>query len=240
MASTYPGETRAWGWGVREPLRLGALAPDKRPSWLKPQSYWKKIVADNLAFTQQYMRSPARFDKIFRQFPRADFFQCWENAFLMSSVGWAAWSGFYPEWTAMTYWFAGSLLPLVSGTSGWDRRWPAPYNVVILGARDIGSAPPPALAITNTSWDASTPDDWSEVWTLFPKWLATPNCRNYSNAPRNLDPTQWTDPDKIDENGTDSRYGSVKVPRQGRHIVCRSAARWRLHPWRGSRSKSGA
>lgn len=207
---TYPGETRAWGWGVREPLRLAAFAPEKPPSWLKPRKYWQRIVADNLAFTRQYVESPASIHQIFHQFTRADFFQPWENGYVMSSLGWAVWSGFFPEWAEFTNWFAGSLLPLSDGSSGWDRRWPAPYNVQLLGARTGQINIPAMLAVTDNSWDASTPGSWSEAWTLFPVTLATQGSNDYSPAPQPLDPRLWQDPTRVYENGIDSPYGAVK------------------------------
>jgi len=206
----YPGETRAWAWGIREPLRLGAFAPESPPSWLKPRAYWKKIVADNLFFTRQYMQSSAKIHRVFRQFTRSDDCAPWMSAYIMSSLGWAVWSGFHPEWSEFTRWFAGGLLPFVNGNSGWDRRWPAPYYVGFLNMRDLGTGkdPPPSLAILDGSWDPQTPDSWTEAWKLFPKWLSSP--AGGSTQPQPLDPSRWTDSNKVYENESDSPYGVVK------------------------------
>jgi hypothetical protein len=207
----YPGETRAWGWGMREIFRLGAFAPEISPSWLKPRAYWRKIAADNLTYTRQYMESPAKVQRIFRAFTRSDDVAPWNSAFVMSSLGWAVWSGFYPEWSEFTRWFAGGLLPFVNGNSGWDRRWPAPYYVAFLNMRDLGlgKEPPGSLAIIDASWDARTPDSWGEAWKLFPKWLAAPST-GFSASPQVLDPSRWSDPNKVYENGVDSPYSIVK------------------------------
>ncbi len=204
----YPGESRAWGWGMREVFRLGAFAPEGPPSWLKPRSYWKKIVADNLSFTRQYVDSPAKIQRVFRLFTRSDDYEPWMGGFIMSSLGWAVWSGFYLEWSEFTRWFAGGLLPFVSGNSGWDRRWPAPYSVNFLSMR-TGEAPPPTLAVLDESWDARTPDSWAEAWKLFPKSLAAPST-GLPATPQALDPSRWTDPDRVYENGIDSPYSVVK------------------------------
>jgi hypothetical protein len=204
----YPGETRAWAWGIREPFRLGAFAPETPPSWLRPRAYWKKIVADNLSYTNQFMASPAKIHRIFRQFTRSDNCAPWQSAFVMSSLGWAVWSGFYPEWSEFTRWFADGLLPFVDGHSGWDRRWPAPYYVGFLNMRDIGTGKdlPASLAIPDESLDARTPDSWAEAWKLFPKWVS-----NTSPAqPKPLDPSHWSDPDRVYENGIDSPYGVIQ------------------------------
>jgi hypothetical protein len=204
----YPGETRAWGWGMREVFRLGAFAPDNPPSWLKPRSYWKKIVADNLSYTRQFTGSPARIHQVFRLFTRSSECEPYMSAFVMSSLGWAVWSGFYPEWSEFTRWFAGGLLPFVNGSSGWDRRWPAPYWVNFLSMRDLGAgeAPRLSLAILDKAWDAWTPDSWSEAWKLYPKWVSDPTI---SKGKQPLDPSRWLDREKVYENGTDSPYGVV-------------------------------
>lgn len=207
----YPGETRAWAWGMREIFRLGAFAPETPPSWLKPRAYWRKIAADNLSYTRQYMESPAKVHRIFRVFTRSDDVAPWMSAYVMSSLGWAVWSGFYPEWSEFTRWFAGGLLPFVNGNSGWDRRWPAPYYVGFLNMRDLGTGKEPAasLAILDGSWDARTPDSWGEAWKLFPKWLSSPTA-GFAARPQPLEPDRWTDPNKVYENGADSPYSVVK------------------------------
>jgi hypothetical protein len=206
-----PGETRAWGWGVREPMRLATFAPSDPPSWLKPRAYWRRIVEDNLKFTRQYIDSPAKIHRVFRQFTRSDSCVPFMSAYVMSSLGWAVWSGFYPEWSEFTRWFAGGLLAFVDGTSGWDRRWPAPFWLNLLTMREMGKGKdtPATLAIRDESWDSQTPDSWSEAWKLFPQWLTTP-AAGASSSPRALDPDRWADPDKVYENGADSPYGVVK------------------------------
>jgi hypothetical protein len=207
----YPGETRAWAWGIREPMRLAAFAPSDPPSWLKPRTCWQSIVQDNLKFTRQYMSSPAKIHRVFRQFTRSDTCTPFMSAYVMSSLGWAVWSGFYPEWSEFTRWFGEGLLAFVDGASGWDRRWPAPYWLNLLTMREMESGRdlPAMLAILDESWDSTTPDSWGEAWRLFPKWLETRAAGSFS-TPRALDPRRWTDPDKVYENADDSPYGIVK------------------------------
>lgn len=207
----YPGETRAWAWGIREPFRLGAFAPESPPAWLKPRSYWRKVVADNLSFTRQYTESHAKVHRVFRVFTRSDDVAPWMSAYVMSSLGWAVWSGFYPEeWSVFTRWFAGGLLPFANGTSGWDRRWPAPYYVSFLNLREQGAGKelPASLAILDEAWDSRTPDSWGEAWKLFPKWTSS-SAGGFASSPEPLDPDRWSDPDRIYENGIDSPYGVV-------------------------------
>jgi hypothetical protein len=204
----YPGETRAWGWSMREIFRLGAFAPEAPPSWLKPRSYWRKIADDNLSFTRQYMDSPAKVHRVFRVFTRSDQIAPWMSAYVMSSLGWAVWSGFYPEWSEFTRWFAGGLLPFANGSSGWDRRWPAPYYVNFLNMRELGTGKDAqsSLVIRDGSWDSRTPDSWGEAWKLFPKWLSA---SGFASSPQPLDPSRWSDRDRIYENGIDSPYRVV-------------------------------
>ena len=209
----YPGETRAWGWGIRDVFRLGAFAPENPPSWLKPRSYWRKVVSDNLSFTRPFTESPAKIHRVFRLFTRSDECEQWMRGFVMSSLGWAVWSGFYPEWSEFTRWFAGGLLPFVNGRSGWDRRWPAPYCVKFLTMRDRASAPS-MLAVLDQSWDSHTPDSWAEAWKLFPKWVSAPTT-GLRKTSQPLDPGRWTDPDKVYENATDSPYGIVESAPSG-------------------------
>jgi hypothetical protein len=221
-----PGETRGWGWGMREIMRLAAFAPEQSPAWLKPRAYWKKIVADNLTFTRQYMASPAKIHRVFRMFTRSDQCEPYFSGFVMSTLGWAMWSGLYPEWTEFTNWFAGGLLPFVDGKSGWDRRWPAPYWVNFLTMRDLrtSEAAPATLAVFDEGWDPRTPDSWGEAWRLFPKWVSSPKA-TYSAASQPLDPSRWIDPNKVYENGTDSPYGLVKSAPSGPYyaLVMRAA-----------------
>jgi hypothetical protein len=216
----FPGETRGWGWGMREIMRLAAFAPEQPPSWLKPREYWKRIIADNLTFTKQYMASPAKIHRVFRMFTRSDLCEPFFLGFVMSTLGWAIWSGFYPEWTEFTHWFAGGLLPFVDGKSGWDRRWPAPYMVNLLTMRDLGTraGAPATLAVLDESWDSRTPDSWAEAWKLYPKWVSTP-AAGFTAAPQPLDPNSWSDPNKVYENATDSPYGVIKSAPSGPYYV---------------------
>jgi hypothetical protein len=141
-------------------------------------------------------------------FTRSDDIAPWMSAYVMSSLGWAVWSGFYPEWSEFTRWFAGGLLPFANGSSGWDRRWPAPYYVNFLNMRELGTGKgtQPSLVIRDESWDASTPDSWGEAWKLFPKWLSAGSS---ASSPQPLDPSHWSDRDRIYENGIDSPYQAV-------------------------------
>ena len=218
----YPGETRAWAWGMRELFRMGAFAPENPPSWLKPRSYWRKLVADNLSYTRQFTEAPAKIHRIFRQFTRSDICGLWQSAFVMSSLGWAVWSGFYPEWSEFARWFAGGLLPFANGSSGWDKRWPSPYYVGFLNMRDLGAAkePPASLAILDGLWESHTPDSWAEAWKLFPKWVSI----NFPQPPQAIDPSRWTDANKVYENGNDSRYGVVQSAPSGPAYVLQMRA----------------
>ena len=205
-----PGETRAWAWGLRTVSRLAAFAPASPPSWLLPQSYWQRVVADNLTYTAQYVASPARVHTVFRTFTRTDDVLSWMDGYVMTSLAWIVWSGFFPPgWRTFTEWHAPAILSYCDGKSGWDRRWPAPYELYLTTMKAPKGTEFPSLCIPDASTDAGTPESWTDAWRTFPSWTIRPNngWPHYAGqAP--LNPATWTDPNRIYENAVDAPYGT--------------------------------
>lgn len=159
-----PGQTRGYAWSMRSLFQLGVVSPEKPPSWLLPKSYWRKCIADNRAFIQLYMNSPARVHRYFRVFPVSHVVATWQQSMLAFIFGWAVNMG-YGEWRAPYEWFLPGILAQCDGHSGWPRGWPSPYlwhPLKILKGRDDGAG-----LFTDTSIDAETCKDWAEAWQQF-------------------------------------------------------------------------
>jgi len=199
------GQPRSWAWGARDLFRMAAYAFDTPPSWLKPRSYFRALLQDNLTFVAQYMTSPAAIHRIFRAFPRADVACSWMDAFMMSTLGWVGWSGLFPEWKPFVDWFGYCIVAKCDGRSGWDRRWPAPYYPQPLDNRTAGSYVQAASLVPNTSHDANTARDWREMF----QWFVRDVLQNPKAAPAaRIDPSKWADPNRIYENAHDAPPGN--------------------------------
>lgn len=195
-----PSQKRGWGWGVREILRMAALAPETAPSWLRPRSMFRKMAADNLAYVQRHMASPIKACRIFHVAIGNASIDPWVEGYVMSVLGWARWTRFFPEWDAAVDWMADVLLQTTADPAfgGWDRRWPAAYRIILNRARK--AAVDKTVPLTGIAYNANaepyadeTPDSWGELWTLYKQRMA-------------LDGTLITvgSDDKIYENRTDN------------------------------------
>lgn len=159
-----PGQTRAFGWGMRSLFQLGVVSPEKPPSWLLPRSYWRKCIADSRAFIQLYMDSPARVHRLFRAFPVSNVIATWQQSFVAFIMGWGIMMG-YDEWRVPYEWFLPAILSLSDGRSGWPRGFPTPYlwhPLKILKGRDDASG-----LWQDTSIDKDTCKDWAEAWQQY-------------------------------------------------------------------------
>jgi hypothetical protein len=158
----YPGETRSFAWSMRSLFQLGMVAPERPPRWLKSRAYWRRCIADNLAYARLFMKSPARVHRIFRAFTRSDMVSGWQDSFVAVSLGVAVWMG-YEEWREFYRWFCAGVTKLCDGQSGWNREWPTPYYYYPTRLEPRR----PMTLIADTSLDAETADSWGEAWQGF-------------------------------------------------------------------------
>jgi hypothetical protein len=178
-----PGTTiatakRAMAWGLRGILRMAAFAPENPPPWLQPRSYFRHMADDSLVYIQRSMAAPIKTIKIFHNISGGNFaIDSWMEGYFLSIMGWARWTGFFPKWHAAIDWLAETLLQITSDPAlgGWDRRWPAPYEIPIPNARKIPlgtykRAVNIPIFTADPDIEAATPDSWGELWKLFVKW----------------------------------------------------------------------
>jgi hypothetical protein len=159
-----PGQTRAFAWSMRSLFQLGVVSPEKPPSWLLPKSYWRRCIADNRAFVQLYMNSPAHVHRYFRVFPASAFIATWQNSMIAFIFGWANMMG-YSEWRAPYEWFMPGLLAQCDGRSGWPRGYPTPYLWHVL--KILKQKEDAAGLWEDASIDAQTCKDWAEAWQQY-------------------------------------------------------------------------
>jgi hypothetical protein len=163
-ALVNPSETRGFAWGMRSLFQLGVVAPEKPPRWLNGRDYWRRCIADNLAFAHLYMQSPARIHRIFRAFTQAAWISSWQNSYVALTLGAALWMG-YEDWRDFYLWFCHGVTQLCNGRSGWNREWPTPYYFYPLPF-------PPGQAVAlvkSTAFDDRTAASWAEAWQWFKK-----------------------------------------------------------------------
>jgi len=181
----YPGQTRSTAWGLRDLFYLTASCPTAVPPWLRPRSYWKACVDDNLTFAMKFVQSPARVHKLFRTWTRVDMDRSWMSAWLNAVCGIAVDQGF-PEWSPVFKWAIDKQIQQTSGKSGWSRQWPAPY----------GSTPvkTPGYYATfdfyphaDTTLDAATCASWAEYW----QWYASGTGGHSDDTGHVIDTTGW-------------------------------------------------
>lgn len=170
------GQKRGWAWGVRNILQMAALAPENVPSWLQPRSYFRKIADDNLNYTQRHMTSQVKACRIFHMVTGVNAsIDPWQEAYLLSVMGWVRWTRLFPEWDTAIDWMAHTLLRTTDDPAlgGWDRRWPAVYRIILNRMRK--AAVDKSIPLTNIPYDApipepysdETPDSWGELWNLY-------------------------------------------------------------------------
>lgn len=159
----YPGQTRAYAWGLRTLAQLARVTPEKTPRWLLPQPYWKRMLDDNLAyFTRTYLDDQKPASAVFRAATMQDQIGSWQECFLATSMGWAVLVGF-KEWQKAFEWKIGSTIALSAGKSGWPRQWCSPYYYNLRGPSDG-----PFYQSWNEAWDGFKADPANKVVEPFP------------------------------------------------------------------------
>ena len=158
----YPGETRAFAWGMRDLFLLAVSCPTSVPSWLRPRSYWQSCVDDNRAYAMRYVASPAKVATIFRAWTRSDMVAAWMSSWLNAVVGFAVGQGF-GDWRPIFDWGIDMHIQQTNGTSGWSRQWPVPYYFF---PKKSGNGTPSGY-YTDASVDAITCGSWAEAWEFF-------------------------------------------------------------------------
>ncbi|MCE9523001.1 MAG: hypothetical protein K8S25_11305, partial [Alphaproteobacteria bacterium] len=150
----YPGETRSFAWSMRTMFQLAKVTPETTPQWLKPRSYWKHIVDDNLNwFTKHYVDNPAPPCSVFHAGTQIDDIAGWQEDFVAFCLGWGVLLGF-EEWRKAYRWKLGATLARTDGKSGWPRQWCAPYYMSVSKGE-----------LANAMYaDRSPPDIWMKSW----------------------------------------------------------------------------
>ena len=188
-----PSQTRGWAWGMRNLFRMAAFAPEQPPAWLAPRSYWRACVADNLTYAKKYVASPSPLCKIFNMIIETGFISVFMVDYLEIVLGWAAWSGLFPDWAPVVAYAAGPRLAMFRDPAagpGWDRRLPAPYEVPLAtatqGARaSLENTPYPQYAPPPTE-NSAVPANWAELWSDFVTWF------NAQHGATPIDPPSWS------------------------------------------------
>ncbi len=169
-----PAATRAFAWALRDQAHMAFAAPELPPSWLHPRSYYVRMIADSLSYFGKHYTSSIISVREFHQTTSANGQLCpWMQGYLLTTLLWMKWTGYFPEWTAATEWTALMLYRFTDDPAlgGWDRRWPAPYFIPLTNARQsavVATATNPHQQITAVEkYTATTPIDWGEAWQLF-------------------------------------------------------------------------
>lgn len=156
-----PDQTRGYAWSLRTIFQLAKVTPDVVPKWLKPRSYWKKVLDDNLAwFTKTYVNDTSAASTVFHAATCLDKVGAWQEEFLAFVLGWGVWMGF-EEWRPSFVWKVQSTLARTNGKSGWPRQFCTPYYFSI-GWQPGASAIYPSESPTGTWYK-----DWAEAWDKF-------------------------------------------------------------------------
>ncbi len=176
-----PMQTRGYAWSLRTLIQLARVSPTNPPKWLKPSSYWKRIIDDNLKwFTMNYVRNPSRATTIFHAATKFDAVAAWQEEFLAFILGWAVWMGL-DNWKEAYLWKLQATLARTNGTSGWPRQFCTPYYYA------IGKSVPNDALYTSKVDPSVWYTDWTEAWEAF---KAAPNHRH---AFKSGDPNVFTD-----------------------------------------------
>jgi hypothetical protein len=157
-----PGQPRAFAWGMRSLFQLGVVAPEKPPRWLMGRHYWRRCIADNLAFARLYMKSPARVHRIFRAFPQSNPVYPWQGSYLAVALGAGVWMG-QEDWRDFYRWYYASVTPLCNGRSGWNREWPTPYYFRVMRLPNTHKV----MLVQDTALDNETAASWGEAWAWY-------------------------------------------------------------------------
>jgi hypothetical protein len=201
-----PSQTRGWAWGVRDIARMAGFSPESPPAWLLPRSVFEDNLGDCLTFSNKYLASTTPSCAVFSCLTQGNVISSWMMGFDCIIAGWIKWSGLFPEWDAVASYTMRLTLELNAApeAGGWDRRWPAPYQVNVLGLRETtethASPLNQDLQYKPSPYDEMTPTSWGECWELYQRWV------NAQAHTKPFDPSTWED--RCYQNGTDYPYGS--------------------------------
>ena len=179
----YPGQTRAYAWGLRQLFLLAATCPAEVPSWLLPRRTWLACVDDNHAFAMRYVQSPARIHALFRAWTQSDLVGAWQVAWLNTIVGLAVDQGF-EKWQRVFEWGVDLHIKQTNGKSGWSRQWPVPYYAMP-NRKGYGSWV--VLPYTDTSPDSTTCGSWADFW----RYYASGSDGHTDTDGHKIDTTNW-------------------------------------------------
>jgi hypothetical protein len=154
------GQTRAFAWGLRDLFTAAATTPSSVPKWLLGPAYFQKSLDANLAYSMQYVNSPARIHALFRVWTRTDICDAWMSAWLTAVVGMAVEMGFV-EWKPVFEWAVGMQTAMSDGGSGWNRQVPAPYEWYPNRSKATFTQ------VLDASSDATVCRDWADAWNYF-------------------------------------------------------------------------
>ena len=188
----YPGETRSYAWSLRTIFQLANVSPAKVPNWLKPATYWKRILDDNKKwFVANYVSNPSPATAVFHSATVVGPNESWEEEFLAFILGWAVWMGF-EDWKDAYIWKLQATLARTNGRSGWPRQFCTPYYFQI--SPSIKDAALYASKYHSSDWYKS----WEQAWQVF---KANPNnVKNFKSGDSSVftDDVSWQQ-----NNGTD-------------------------------------
>ena len=137
--NTSLGEIRTLGWGVRDTACAWKMSPTSPPSWLQPKSLFATISDDFSYISDYWCRSgpgtgySGNVHQIFRLYSNDPYYQAFEQAYALMSMGLAAFLGAPvttgPSWLTLLDFFFGMFDGLCNGTSGWNHQSPQPHNI---------------------------------------------------------------------------------------------------------------
>jgi len=240
-----PSETRGWAWGIRDISRMAAFSPESPPSWLLPRAAWEANLGDCLTYANNYLNSQTPSCTVFGLMTQGNVLSPWMIGYHASVVGWMRWTGLFPDWDDVADYVFKPIIGLAGDPrDGWDRRWPSPYQVNVLGLRE--TTPEKASPLNSdpqfrpSAKDATTPTSFKECWELYQVWC---NAQNHTVA---LDPSLWTE-DKVYETAADFPYQSNVGAPSGPHYIeiqrgclalaamCEEPGAAEAHEWLASR-----
>lgn len=162
----YDGETRAYAWGLRDLFYAAMATPAVTPSWLRAKSYFEKpLLGDNVSYSMDYLKSPAKVHRIFRVWTASNSSGVWTSAWLSTVCGMIA--SVYAAWKPIFEWAIDMQIQMTSGASGWCRGW-QPYIFYVIkwsGPTDPGLTNVKFL-IPDPSLDSITCNTWGEAWAF--------------------------------------------------------------------------
>jgi hypothetical protein len=137
-STSYIGETRSYGWGIRNLALAWKMSPVSGPSWLQPRSVFSALSDDYAYVADYFWRTPgngaeASVHAVFRLLGSGNYFQAFEQAYALFGMGMATFFGLptttAPAWSVLLDWFFGMFDGLENGTSGWNRQLPSPHDL---------------------------------------------------------------------------------------------------------------